>query len=184
MNVRLTPLQRHALAALAVLVACKGGTPVRAETTATFDLAARIEPGCLVDGLGTDGDAGHMGTLDFGSDSSLSTATHTASVLATQAIRLRCTPGVALLMAVDGGAHALSGVRHLQRGSDAAARIAYNVCRDAACAQPITIGSTTGIAVMASNSEDISLPLHASLTLPGTLSAGTYSDTLTVTLSW
>lgn len=184
MHAPLAPFQGPVLAAIAILIGYGGGAPARAETSATFEVAAQIVPGCLVEGLGTDGDAGHIGTLDFGSDSSLSTATHTASTLSTQAIRLRCTPGVSLIMAVDGGAHPAAGVRHLQRGGDTAARIAYSLCSDAACTQPIAIGGNAGIAVTTTNSEDIPLPLYASLTLPGALPAGTFGDTLTVTLSW
>lgn len=175
---RLTP------AALAIVVMCGGGTRADAETSTSFDVGATIVAGCLVDGLGSSGSAGHMGTLDFGSDSSLSTATHSAALGATQAIRLRCTPGVSLAMAIDGGENSASGARHLQRGADTAARIGYILCSDAGCTQPIAIGASASIVVTALNSEDVRLPLYASLTLPGALPPGHYSDTLMVTLSW
>lgn len=176
------------LAALALLALVAGGgglsSPALAETNAEFQVSARIVSGCLVDGLGGGGHAGTIGTLDFGSDSTFSTATHGASLEGSQAVRLRCTPGVALTMSVDGGSHAALGTRHLQLGADSAARIAYALCRDAGCSQPIAIGGTASIAVTGANSEDVRLPLHASLTLPGALPPGVYADTLTVTLSW
>lgn len=177
-----------ALAALLVVVASGGGlffsSPARAETSAQFDVTARIEPGCLVDGLGASGNAGTIGTLDFGQDSSLSTAQHSATTTATQAIRLRCTPGVALNISIDGGAHAGTGLRHLQRGGDAVSRIAYSLCSDAACNQPIAIGGSAALLVSAANSSDVRLPIHGRLTLPGGLVPGSYRDTLTVTLTW
>jgi spore coat protein U-like protein len=175
-----------ALFTLFALVAGGGGlpSPALAETSAEFQVAARIVSGCLVDGLGDSGHAGSIGTLDFGSDSTFSTATHNTSMDGGQAIRLRCTPGVALTMSVDGGSHAALGTRHLQLGADRAARIAYALCRDAGCSQPIAIGGTASVAVTGTNSEDVRLPLHASLTLPGALPPGAYADTLTVTLSW
>jgi len=177
---------RRVTAALLAVVASGGGlsSTARAETSADFGVAATVAPGCLVDGLGNSGNAGAIGTFDFGRDSSLSTASHSASIATSQAIRLRCTPGVTLMMSIDGGAHAALGARHLQRGSDIGSRIAYRVCRDAGCAQQVAIGASTSVAVTAANSEDVRLPLFASLTLPGSLQAGTYSDTLTVTLSW
>lgn len=177
---------RRSLAALLAVVASGGGLsrPAAAETTATFDVAARIEPGCLVDGLGSAGHAGTIGTLDFGSDSSLSTAPHSATMTASQAIRLRCTPGVVLMMSIDGGAHAASGSRNLQRGADPASRIAYALCSDAACNQPIAIGGSAAVSVTGANSADVRLPVHARLTLPGNLIPGAYSDLLTVTLTW
>lgn len=177
-------LQRAALAALAIVVLGGGGTPARAETSATFGVAARIDAGCLVDGLGSSGDAGTMGTLDFGSDMSLSTATHTASASAAQTIRLRCTPGTALLMTIDGGEHEAGGVRYLQHGADSGARIAYSLCSDGSCAAPIAVGAATPVTVLDANSEDIRLPLYGRLTLPGALPPGLYNDRLLVTLSW
>lgn len=132
---------RRTLAALLAVVASGGGlfSPAVAETSSTFDVAAEIVPGCRVDGLGASGDAGRIGTLDFGTDSTFSTATHSAATTTNQTIRLRCTPGVNLAMSVDGGAHAAAGLRHLQREPSASARIAYALCRDAGCTQPIAI---------------------------------------------
>ncbi|SEH12505.1 Spore coat protein U (SCPU) domain-containing protein [Sphingopyxis sp. YR583] len=178
--------RRRALAALLVMVASGGGLsfPARAETTADFDVTARIEPGCLVDGLGSAGNAGTIGTLDFGEDSSLSTATHNATTTGSQAIRLRCTPGVSLTMSIDGGTHLASGARHLQRGGDTGSRVAYSLCRDAGCTQPIPVGGTSGVTVTAANANDVRLPVYATLTLPGGRIPGVYSDRLTVTLSW
>lgn len=176
---------RIILTSLTGLLACASNIPAsRAETTAQFEVSAEIAPGCLVDGLGSSGHAGTIGTLDFGVDSTFSTATRTATTTTAQGIRLRCTPGVNLMMGVDGGSHAATGARHLQRGSDTAARIAYALCRDAACNQLIAIGGSATIAVTGANSEDVILPLFASLTLPGGLVPGTYTDTLTVTLTW
>ncbi len=176
---------RRALAALLAVVASGGGlSPAHAETTAQFDVAATVTSGCLVDGLGASGHAGTIGTLDFGSDSTFSTATHSASTTSNQTIRLRCTPGIALAMSVDGGDHAVAGARHLQLGANSGARIAYAVCRDAGCTLPIAIGGSASVAVTPVNSDDVRLPLFARLTLPGALPPGTYSDTLTVTLTW
>ena len=156
----------------------------QAETSAQFEVSATIAAGCLVDGLGSSGNAGTIGTLDFGTDSTFSTATHMATTTASQAIRLRCTPGVNLTIGVDGGSHAATGARHLQRGGDTASRIAYALCRDAACNQPIAIGGSAAMLITGTNSEDVRLPLFASLSLPGGLPPGTYTDTLMVTLTW
>lgn len=170
---------------IAALFACGTGvTAARAETSAQFEVSATIAAGCLVDGLGSSGNAGTIGTLNFGTDSTFSTATHTATTTASQAIRLRCTPGVNLTIGVDGGSHAATGARHLQRGSDTASRITYALCRDAACNQPIAIGGSAAMLITGTNSEDVRLPLYASLNLPGGLPPGTYTDTLMVTLTW
>lgn len=171
---------------LAAVAACTvAGLPVaQAETTAQFDVSATITSGCLVDGLGSSGNAGRIGTLDFGIDSTFSTAIHTATTTGGQTIRLRCTPGANLTMSIDGGSHAAAGARNLQLGANSSARIAYALCRDAGCTLPIAIGTPYAVPVSGTNSEDVLLPVYGRLALPGTRPAGTYTDTLTVTLTW
>lgn len=158
--------------------------PAQAATQALFDVTARVSPGCLVDGLGTSGNAGRIGTLDFGTVSTFSTQRRTATTTTGQAIRLRCTPGVNLVMTIDSGAHAVSGQRNLQRTGTTTARIPYALCRDAACTLPIVAGTGYGTGVTSATSEDVRLPIYAALTPSGTMPPGTYTDTLTVTLTW
>jgi spore coat protein U-like protein len=158
--------------------------PAAAETGKTLQVSATIQPGCLVAGLGASGNAGTIGQLDFGQATSLSTGTRTASLATSQAISLRCTPGVALKMTVDGGGHVDGGTRNLQRGGNPANRIAYTLCEDAECQRPIAVSQQIGIAVTTENYANVSLPIHGRLTLPGALPPGAYSDALTVTLSW
>lgn len=178
-------LRTHLPIVLAVLATYGVCLPTaQAETTAQFDVSATITAGCLVDGLGSSGNAGRIGGLDFGVDSTFSTATHTATTTSGQSIRLRCTPGANLMMSIDGGGHAAAGVRNLQSGANSAARIAYSLCRDAGCAQPISIGTSYAVPVSGANSEDVRLPIYGRLTLPGARPPGIYADTLTVTLTW
>ncbi len=169
---------------LALAITLTTAAQARAATGASFEVSAIITPGCLVDGVGSSGNAGLMGRLDFGTDSALSTATHSANTVTSQSITLRCTPGVALSMTIDGGGHASGGLRHLQAGADTGSRIAYDVCTDAACNTKLAIGGTTGIAVTSLNMNNIRLPVYGRLTLPGNLRGATYTDVLTVTLSW
>lgn len=168
------------IAAGALLLPC----PAEAATSILFDVTARVSPGCLVDGLGASGNAGRIGTLDFGTVSTFSTQRRTATTTTGQAIRLRCTPGVNLVMTIDGGAHAVSGQRNLQRTGTTTARIPYALCRDAACTLPIVAGTGYAPGVTSANSEDVRLPIYAALTPSGTMPPGTYTDTLTVTLTW
>jgi len=169
---------------LAALATSQIALPVQAETSAEFTVSAIIASGCSIDGFGSIGNAGALGTLDFGTDSALSTATRNASYLAAQTIRLRCTPGVNLTIAIDGGSHAAAGSRHLQLGPNNALRLPYSLCADAACSQPLAISSGRVIPVSGTNSDDVKLPIYGRLTLPGQANAGTYTDTLTVTLTW
>jgi len=163
---------------LAVLIA----SPARAETSKTFAVSATIAAGCAVDGLGTSGNAGTIGSLTFPSQPSVATTTVQASLAGTQAITLRCTPGVSLTMSIDGGLHQAAG-RTLQLGATTN-RLAYGLCADAACGQAIGINQATAITVTSANMNDVRLPIYGRLTLPGNRPPGTYTDTLTITLSW
>jgi len=154
-----------------------------AETGKSFQVSAKIEPGCLVDGLGATGNAGVIGSLTFDETPSLSTATRTASLSASQSIRLRCTAGVSLHISINGGAHANTGVRYLQLGSTST-RLAYSVCEDVACTKPFAISAARSVTIGSGETEDVRLPIHGRIALPGGKPAGTYTDTLTVTLSW
>ncbi|MFT4054736.1 MAG: spore coat U domain-containing protein [Novosphingobium sp.] len=154
----------------------------RAETSKTFAVSATIAAGCAVDSLGTSGNAGTMGTLTFTPQPSVATTTVQASLAASQTIVLRCTPGVSLTMSIDGGLHQATG-RTLQLGTTAN-RLAYGLCADTGCTQAIGINQATPITVTAANMNDVRLPIYGRLTLPGTTPPGTYTDTVTVTLSW
>lgn len=154
-----------------------------AETQSSFEVSATIQPGCQVDGLGAEGDAGTVSRLDFGVDTTLSVATRTADATLSQTITLRCTPGVALQMRIDGGQHGQGGLRHLQLGATAD-RLQYQIYRDPGFSQPIGIDQNQPITITTANMNNVVLPVYGQLTLPGNRPAGTYTDTLLVTLDW
>lgn len=170
--------------ALACCVACS--TTDSMAQSADIPVSATIAPGCAVDGLGTTGNAGIVGRLEFGSASAQFSGSRTADITATQSIVLRCSTGVALQMSLDGGQHAGGGERHLRR-TNGTEQIAYQVYRDSGYAQPIGIGQTQAITVTSMSSNNVRLPVYARVVLSGPdarLPAGSYADTLLVTLSW
>ncbi|MEN5048844.1 spore coat U domain-containing protein [Luteimonas sp. TWI1415] len=156
---------------------------LQADTQTTFPVSATVIPGCAIDGLGSSGAAGVMATLDFGTDSALSNAVHTADAGAAQVVTLRCTAGVVMRMRIDGGAHAAGGVRQLRHAA-VDRRIPYRLYRDAALTQEIAIDQAQSITVPGSAPLGIALPVHGRLTLPGDALPGAYTDTVTVTLDW
>lgn len=176
--------RRRRLAWLAPAGLCAAAGAAQAQTSESFQVSATVEAGCSIDGVGTSGDAGAMGLLDFGQDSALSTATHSASLSAGQTITLRCTPGVDLSMTIDGGANAAGGVRNLQLGPDTASRLQYRLYADAGFSDEIGINASRSVAVTVANANDVRLPVFARLVLPGDRAAGAYADTLLVALEW
>lgn len=154
----------------------------KAELSHSFQVGATIQSGCLIEGPSAS--ASNFGTLDFGQASAQSTGTRSATLANAAAIKLRCTPQTILSMMIDAGQHADSGIRYLQRGSDTGSRIAYQLCADTGCAQPISAFQPVTVAITTANADDVRLPIYGHLTLPGNLPAGIYADTLTLVLSW
>jgi len=159
------------LPCLGVLLAA----PLDAATTSSFAVTAQIVAGCLVVGAGS-----NYGTLDYGSQSALSSGALGTS-LGGSAVTFQCTPGVALNMSVDGGQNSAGGTRNLKR-SGGNQVLAYQLYQDAAYSQNLGIGQS--VAVSYSDPTAIRLPVYGRVQLTGTLPAGTYTDVVQVTVSW
>ncbi|ERO65092.1 Csu type fimbrial protein [Pseudomonas piscis] len=166
-------MARHGHALLALICAAVWPGWIAAATSQSFQISATVVAGCLVVG-----GASNYGSLAFGTQSALSTAT--VNVALTGGVQLQCTPGVTLNMTVDGGQYN-NGGRNMQVASGTA-RVAYKLFRDAAYSQSLGIGQS--VAVAYSDANNISLPIYGQVQLPGNQPGGTYSDVLQVQLSW
>lgn len=153
-------------------------TSVGAVTTQSFQVSATITPGCAV----TTGTGGVLGTLNFGARSGVATGQVSTSFVPNGALSIACTPGVALSMSIDGGQH-YSSVRRMQRasGND---MVGYRLYSSSSLAASSEIGVNQAVPVAYTNSNNIALPLFGVALLTGFSPAGTYTDQLTVTLSW
>lgn len=153
-------------------------TSVGAVTTQSFQVSATITPGCAV----TTGTGGVLGTLNFGARSGVATGQVSTSFVPNGALSIACTPGVALSMSIDGGQH-YSSVRRMQRasGND---MVGYRLYSSSSLAANSEIGVNQAVPVIYTNSNNIALPLFGVALLTGFSPAGTYTDQLTVTLSW
>jgi spore coat protein U-like protein len=155
----------------------------KAADTATFAVSAQIVPGCTL--IGSQQTSGiNFGTLNFGSHAATTSGQVGAFVTGGSALQLDCTPGIQLNVSIDGGLHASnSGTqRNLVRNSGTGA-IVYSLYTTPAATTAIPVGQS--VAVTVPSSGVIDLPIYGRATLPGTgLSAGVYTDTLQVTLTW
>ncbi|ATZ12689.1 Csu type fimbrial protein [Erwinia amylovora] len=145
--------------------------------TQSFAVNAAIVNGCVVSGTNT----GVYGTLDFGSLPAIGTYSANASLVQNATITLACTPGTALSMSINGGSHYASGSRNLQR-TGGTNRVAYSLYSNAGLTTAIPVNQS--VALSYSNANNIILPVYGHLQVTGVNTAGSYTDTLTVTLSW
>lgn len=153
-------------------------SPAGAVTTQSFQVSATIVPGCAV----STGNGATLGTLNFGTRSGVDRAQVSASFVPDGSLSIACTPGVALTMSIDGGRYYAS-VRQMQRAGGTE-RVGYRLYSSSSLAANSEIGVNQAVAVTYTNSNNIALPLFGVALLTGFSPAGTYSDQLTVTLSW
>lgn len=151
---------------------------VQALPTQTFQVSATIVNGCVVSGTNT----GVFGTLNFGTQPGIGTRSVSASYVQSTSINLACTPGTPLSMSINGGSnYGTSRNLKVANNTDLVAYTLYtNASHTAASAIPVN----QNVSLSYSNANNITLPIYGLLQLNGVKRAGTYSDTLTVTLSW
>lgn len=144
----------------------------------SFKVSATIVPGCAV----ATGSGGLLGTLDFGTHNGVESAPVSTSFVPNGALSIACTPGVALSMSINGGQN-YSSVRRMKR-SGGTELVPYRLYSSSSLAANSEIGVNQAIPVTYTNSNNIALPLFGVALLTGFSPAGTYTDQLTVTLSW
>lgn len=151
------------------------------EKTATFTVSAEVVNGCV---FGSSSAASAApGTLDFGTLADLSSHVDATSVSGAGSIVVTCTPGTSLTIAFDNGSNGGdSSARYLSNGSGT--QLAYQLYQDAAHASVWGSGALAySIASFPATAQ--TLPVYGRLFASGTApAAGTYSDTVTVTLTW
>ena len=164
---------------LYALIVCLMLVPAAgAVTSQSFKVSATIVPGCAV----ATGSGGLLGTLDFGTHNGVESAPVSTSFVPNGALSIACTPGVALSMSINGGQN-YSSVRRMKR-SGGTELVPYRLYSSSSLAANSEIGVNQAIPVTYTNSNNIALPLFGVALLTGFSPAGTYSDQLTVTLSW
>ncbi|WP_275545262.1 spore coat U domain-containing protein [Pseudomonas sp. Marseille-Q0931] len=151
----------------------------------SFQLRAEIVPGCLLGAGGSD--ATSFGSISFGSISTLPANLDTASTPGNGSIVLQCSPGTAVTLSLNAGLNASSvgSGRYLARGAE---RLRYQLYQDAARSVIWGDGNNGGARLSinfpvggATQTFTVYARLFSVSPLP---SAGFYTDTITVTVSY
>lgn len=150
----------------------------RAETTKSFPVSATIVNGCAV----ATNAGGAWGTIDLGTTPGTPDATAQGSLASagSAGIVIECTPGVVAALVPDLGNNASAGVRYL-RQSGGAATIAYQLFADGSS---IAWGTGSLTLPFATGVTRRTVPVRAVASFSGPRPAGTYVDTVRITLSW
>jgi spore coat protein U domain-containing protein, fimbrial subunit CupE1/2/3/6 len=163
-----------ALGTLAILsVPAKAGT-----ATNSLTVQANVANNCKVTAA----------TLNFGAYDPV-VANATTDLTAQQALTINCTKDTAATsIDLDNGIHASGAQRRMTNGSD---NLNYNLFKDSARTSNWTTGAVNGVVPDASTSKNTALtsggnPIVVYGTVPQNqdVSAGSYSDTVTITINF
>ncbi|BBP78288.1 SCPU domain-containing protein [Pseudomonas gingeri NCPPB 3146 = LMG 5327] len=165
--------------ALAPLLLLAGGA--EAVMTGTIQARLVISPACEVN-AGVAPMPGNLGRLDFGSSGPTWTRPLNAAITGSGgALQVTCNTSVSgFTVTIDGGVNGDGTTRRLSNGRQT---IPYRLTVDAAGTDSYSIGQQRNFAV--STGAQRPIPVYGAVVAnTNALPAGTYRDTLTVTLDW
>ncbi|WKX27178.1 spore coat U domain-containing protein [Tatumella ptyseos] len=162
-----------------MLVAIRLGTAQASSTTDTFTVSAVITSGCAL-GTSTTSETTDLGTLSFGTMADLANHVDATSASGAGSIVVTCTPGTAVTISLDYGVNGGSDTeRYLSNGSEL---LGYQLYQDAAHSTVWGSG-TLAYSISAFPQTTQTYPVYGRLFSSSTVpAAGTYTDTVTVTL--
>ncbi|MDR3434573.1 MAG: spore coat U domain-containing protein [Rouxiella aceris] len=159
--------------------------PALAATTPalSFTVSATISSGCAF-GSTPASPASNLGTLNFGSLSSIPGNIDIASSSGAGSVVVTCTPGTAVSIAMDYGLHGGNSTQRYLANSAGTATLAYQLYQDSAHSKVWGNGTLAmSVAAFPATSQTYNVygRLFAVDTLPA---AGIYSDTVNITLTY
>lgn len=159
------------------LIACNA---MAGSVTNPIGVQATVVPGCVL-GIASTGAFTNYGTIDFGSVTNLTSNVDVTTSNGAGSIVLTCTPGIPASIALDAGLNSSStSARLLKSGTDtlgyqlyqnSARTILWGTGSDAYNFTTLPVPSQTTIYAR----------LNSQTNFPA---AGTYTDTVTATISW
>lgn len=146
-----------------------------------------IGAGCTVINGSVSGGINQWGTVDFGTLADLTNVVDAQTVGTSGNIQIQCSTGLTPSLTVNAGLHASGGERFMQNTTTTSSTIAYVLYSDAARSSLIESNTPVDISSVATGAA-INIPLYGRVVPTGqstpTPTAGTYTDTLLVTLAW
>lgn len=154
-----------------------------ATAVTTFTVTANLTNGCVF-GSSLSSPTTNLGTLNFGSMSSITSNVDTISTAGAGSVVVTCTPGTTVSIAMDYGTHGGTATRRFMQNTTNTDQLGYQLFQDAARSQVWGTGAlvkTVASFPATTQTYPVYARLYAVTTLP---SAGTYTDTVTVTLTY
>lgn len=173
---------RYVSLVLLPLMMC-GALRAATPTTTTFTVTATLTNGCVF-GSSLSSPTSNLGTINFGTMTALDSNVDTVSTAGAGSVVVTCTPGATVSIAMDYGIHGGNATRRFMQNSANSDTLGYQLFRDANRSQVWGNGALV-MSIPSFPSTTQTYPVYARLYAVTTLpSAGTYTDTVTVTLTY
>ena len=166
----------------AATCAALAATPAAAGTsTGTIGLTLNVTSACVINGASVvQSNAGSLGTISFADQPGIFGNVDGELVGSLGQVQIQCSPGVTPALTFGAGANDADGHRFLKATGGT---VAYRLFSDSQRTSEINIGHQ--LALGTATSAVISVPIYARVSSGGAvLAAGSYSDTVQVTLTW
>jgi spore coat protein U-like protein len=151
---------------------------IAATKTATVGLTAEVLPACSA-GSTVPATLGQFGTLDFGTYFALNALVSVASTIGNGSLRVNCLLNTPYKVLLSGGGSGNVAARRMT--GPAAALINYNLYTDATYG--VVWDNTSGVSGTGSGTDQY-LQVYGRVPAQAAPTPGTYTDTVTVTVSW
>lgn len=181
MVIRLSHTLRSFAIAAAAATAVVASPAFAGSSSGTIGVTLNVTSACVVNGGTTvQSNVGSMGTIAFADQPGIFGNVDGELVGSLGQLQVQCSPGVAPALTIGAGANDAGGRRYMAANGR---QVAYRLFSDTQRTNEIGIGQQ--IALGTATSTAISVPIYARVTSAGTvLAAGSYSDTVQVTLTW
>lgn len=177
---------KQPLLILGAMVLLQSAPPIASAGTVAGTLGATLTiiTGCYINDGTNAGGITNLGTISFGTVSTLNTRIRQAySSTANGALSLYCSKDTVYSIGIDNGAHASLAQRRLAGGTTEF--VNYNLYKDSSYSQAWgSTGSDQLTGTAAAISTAIPLTIYGEVPTQATPSVSTYSDTVNVTVSW
>ena len=175
---------RLKLGALSVLVAIPSFNINAATVNGTLGVTATVGAGCQVNNSNVTSGIVDFGTLNFGSINTVGAANIDAQTTGggSGGIVMECSNGTPFTITLDNGLHFAGGTRAMANASAPSTLLSYTLYQNAARALPWTVGTP-----LTSTANGAPTTFNVYGRIPGGqsgISAGNYSDTIQVVITW
>jgi spore coat protein U-like protein len=150
-------------------------------SSGTIAVALNVTNACIVNGASAyQANLGSLGTIQFPDQPGIFGNVDGELVSALGTLQVQCSPNVTPMLTLGSGAHDAAGKRYMASSGNS---VTYRLFSDSARTNEVTIGGQ--IALGTTSTTPISVPIYARVNSGGqVLPAGTYTDTVQVTLTW